>query len=366
MRTKLLLLFFALGEITASAQTDSLPNITKTSNGKLIDPIQIHEVVVTGTRNETDIRHLPMTISVIDRKQIEQSMQPSILPILTQQVPGLFITARGIMGYGVSGGAGGGRQQAADRVARLGLDRIFPGSVGHPLGAGIALAEDRNEPMLQVGVGVEKRVHELPVEGAAGGGLDLGGREVAVTALPLPVVIDVAGTLLEVGGDTPLLDELGQQVGDLLAGQVSPAELGDRVVAEVEDHLVVEPAGALRVQPARGAGACGVRRVDPEFVQEEPPQALVGAAVTREQGALDHIGQVDEPEDGFVRVGEIVAQDRTFALGERFPDKREVAHGRIDNLKTKLIKIWNRPAYRRPYLRGCTLFRATMAGNSYL
>lgn len=53
MRTKLLLLFFALGEITASAQTDSLPNITKTSNGKLIDPIQIHEVVVTGTRNET-------------------------------------------------------------------------------------------------------------------------------------------------------------------------------------------------------------------------------------------------------------------------------------------------------------------------
>lgn len=96
MKTKLLLLFFALGEITASAQTDSLPNITKASNGKLIDAIQIHEVVVTGTRNETDIRHLPMTISVIDRKQIEQSMQPSILPILTQQVPGLFITARGI------------------------------------------------------------------------------------------------------------------------------------------------------------------------------------------------------------------------------------------------------------------------------
>ena len=108
MRTKLLLLFFALGEITASAQTDSLPNITKALNGKLIDPIQIHEVVVTGTRNETDIRHLPMTISVIDRKQIEQSMQPSILPILTQQVPGLFIAARGIMGYGVSGGAAGG------------------------------------------------------------------------------------------------------------------------------------------------------------------------------------------------------------------------------------------------------------------
>ena len=129
MRTKLLLLFFALGEITASAQTDSLPNITKTSNGKLIDPIQIHEVVVTGTRNETDIRHLPMTISVIDRKQIEQSMQPSILPILTQQVPELFITARGIMGYGVSGGAAGGMSL---RGIGSGSGRLMVLIDGHP------------------------------------------------------------------------------------------------------------------------------------------------------------------------------------------------------------------------------------------
>ena len=28
----------------------------------------IDEVVVTGTRNETDIRHLPMTISVVGRQ----------------------------------------------------------------------------------------------------------------------------------------------------------------------------------------------------------------------------------------------------------------------------------------------------------
>ena len=129
MKTKLLLLFFALGEITASAQTDSLPNITKALNGKLIDPIQIHEVVVTGTRNETDIRHLPMTISVIDRKQIEQSMQPSILPILTQQVPGLFITARGIMGYGVSGGAAGGMSL---RGIGSGSGRLMVLIDGHP------------------------------------------------------------------------------------------------------------------------------------------------------------------------------------------------------------------------------------------
>ncbi len=68
----------------------------------------IGEVVVTGTRNETDIRHLPMTISVVNRSQIEQSHQESLLPLLTEQVPGLFATARGVMGYGVSSGAAGG------------------------------------------------------------------------------------------------------------------------------------------------------------------------------------------------------------------------------------------------------------------
>lgn len=38
------------------------------------------EVVVTGTRNETDIRHLPMTISVVDRKQLESNYQPPYCP----------------------------------------------------------------------------------------------------------------------------------------------------------------------------------------------------------------------------------------------------------------------------------------------
>mgnify|MGYP000001837985 FL=1 len=48
---------------------------------------KLDEVVVTGTRNETDIRHLPMTISVVSRQQLEQTYQPSILPTLTEQCP---------------------------------------------------------------------------------------------------------------------------------------------------------------------------------------------------------------------------------------------------------------------------------------
>lgn len=68
---------------------------------------KINEVVVTGARNETDVRHLSQTVSVIGRAQIERSMQPSLLPVLTEQIPGLFVTSRGVMGYGVSNGAAG-------------------------------------------------------------------------------------------------------------------------------------------------------------------------------------------------------------------------------------------------------------------
>lgn len=65
------------------------------------------EVVVTGTRNEADVRHLPMTVTVVGREKIERSNEPSLLPILSEQVPGLFTTSRGMMGYGVSGGSAG-------------------------------------------------------------------------------------------------------------------------------------------------------------------------------------------------------------------------------------------------------------------
>ena len=71
--------------------------------------VTIGEVVVTGTRNETDVRHLPMTVSVVNREQIELRNDPSLLPLLTEYIPGLFTTSRGLMGYGVSGGAAGGR-----------------------------------------------------------------------------------------------------------------------------------------------------------------------------------------------------------------------------------------------------------------
>lgn len=87
------------------AEARNIEEPADTAGGPLTDTLS--QVVVTGTRSKTDIRHLPLTVTVLDRPAIEYSYTPSLLPVLTEQVPGFFSTSRGIMGYGVSGGAAG-------------------------------------------------------------------------------------------------------------------------------------------------------------------------------------------------------------------------------------------------------------------
>lgn len=80
--------------LSASAQSDTATTL--------------RDVVVTGTRNAVDVRHLPMTVTVIGRDKLTEQHQSSVLPTAMQQVPSLFVTSRSMMGYGVSTGAAGG------------------------------------------------------------------------------------------------------------------------------------------------------------------------------------------------------------------------------------------------------------------
>ncbi|MGN0281564.1 MAG: TonB-dependent receptor [Prevotella sp.] len=108
--------------------------LTTLAHTEIADSAALDEVVVTGTRNVTDIRHLSQTVSVVNRQTIENSMQPSLLPVLSEQVPGLFVTERGVMGYGVSGGAAGG---ISLRGLSGGNARLMVLIDGHPQYAGI-------------------------------------------------------------------------------------------------------------------------------------------------------------------------------------------------------------------------------------
>ncbi len=72
------------------------------------DTTYLEDVVVTGARMSSDIRHLPMTVSVVDREMLVKNEQTNVLSSAVMNVPSLFVTTRGMMGYGVSGGAAGG------------------------------------------------------------------------------------------------------------------------------------------------------------------------------------------------------------------------------------------------------------------
>ena len=67
-------------------------------------------------------------------------MQPSLLPLLTEEVPGLFISQRGVMGYGVANGAAGGMSirgiggaPTAGVLVLIDGHPQYMGLMGHPL-----------------------------------------------------------------------------------------------------------------------------------------------------------------------------------------------------------------------------------------
>lgn len=69
--------------------------------------IEQEEIIVTGTRIETAKANVPLSTTVISNEKIEKSSEINIMPMLGSNVPGVFITERGITGFGVSDGSAG-------------------------------------------------------------------------------------------------------------------------------------------------------------------------------------------------------------------------------------------------------------------
>jgi len=100
----------------------------------------LNEVVVTGTRTAVARNYVPYNISVVNREQIANSSESALLPVLSGQVPGLFVTERGVTGFGVGTGSAGAISMRGlsgspnNRVlVTINGNPQFMGIFGHPL-----------------------------------------------------------------------------------------------------------------------------------------------------------------------------------------------------------------------------------------
>jgi len=120
--------------ILLSGQTDGLAQLSVT------DTIEIEEVVVTGTPVKVNRQSVPMAVSVVTRAQIEESDESALLPVLNGKVPGLFVTERGVTGFGVAQGSAGqisirgiGGNPTTGVLMLIDGHPQFMGIMGHPL-----------------------------------------------------------------------------------------------------------------------------------------------------------------------------------------------------------------------------------------
>ncbi|MGN0213877.1 MAG: TonB-dependent receptor plug domain-containing protein [Muribaculaceae bacterium] len=106
----------------------------QSDTARIAQNLALGEVVVTGTRNVTDIRHLPQTVTTVGRQKLTENQRVNVLPTLMEQVPGLMVTSRGMMGYGVSTGGSGGMML---RGISSGAGQVMVLIDGHPQYNGI-------------------------------------------------------------------------------------------------------------------------------------------------------------------------------------------------------------------------------------
>lgn len=104
------------------------------------DSLSLDEVVVTGSKIQVSRKVVPLSISSISQKDIENSGQMNILPALNQYAPGVFVTERNMLGFGVSTGGSGAislrgisSSPNTDVLVLIDGNPQYQGIFGHPL-----------------------------------------------------------------------------------------------------------------------------------------------------------------------------------------------------------------------------------------
>lgn len=129
---RLLCASFLVYSVSSTMNAQEIKDTTKT--------ISLDEVVVTATKTSVNRNNVPLTVTVVSKEKIENSSESALLPVLSEQVPGLFVTERGITGFGVSSGSAGqislrgiGGSPNTQVLVLLNGNPQFMGIMGHPL-----------------------------------------------------------------------------------------------------------------------------------------------------------------------------------------------------------------------------------------
>jgi len=104
------------------------------------DSVSLGELVVTGSKIEISRKVIPLSVSQISRQEIESTGQINILPALNTFIPGIFVTERNVLGFGVAaGGSGGINMRGIGGAPNTGVLVLidghpqYQGIFGHPL-----------------------------------------------------------------------------------------------------------------------------------------------------------------------------------------------------------------------------------------
>ncbi|HEY5510964.1 MAG TPA: TonB-dependent receptor [Prolixibacteraceae bacterium] len=129
---KLLLILIVFAQYCPVNAQEKFPSVK--------DTINLKEVIVTGSTTKINRNNTPLAVSVLDRRQIAEGSESTILPMLSGRVPGLYVTERGITGFGVATGAAGqisirgiGGNPTTGVLILIDGHPQFMGLMGHPL-----------------------------------------------------------------------------------------------------------------------------------------------------------------------------------------------------------------------------------------
>ena len=99
-----------------------------------------NEAIITATGTKIARKDVSPAISVVAKQTLEESRESALLPVINEHVPGVFVTERGVTGFGLAGGAAGkisirgvgGNPNTGILVLIDGVPQ-YMGLFGHPL-----------------------------------------------------------------------------------------------------------------------------------------------------------------------------------------------------------------------------------------